>query len=78
MLMLQATALKKKTENAVGSEPVVPEVRHPEAHGRTGWTVGGGSGCGRPGAQGWHLTPSQGSEGTLPHKHVHFDGPHSW
>lgn len=38
----------------------------------------GGSGCGQPGAQGWHLTPSQRSEGTLLHKHVHFDGPHSW
>lgn len=50
-MVLRATALKKETENVVGSEPVVPKVRHPEAHRRTGWRVeGGGSGCGRPGA----------------------------
>ena len=41
-MVLRATALKKETENAVGSEPVVPEVRHPKAHGRTGWRVEGG------------------------------------
>lgn len=42
MVMLQATALKKETENVVGSEPVVPKVRHPEAHRRTGWRAGRG------------------------------------